>query len=263
MSTTDVGALAGLAEDVARRAGDELLRRYGSATGVESKSSATDPVSDADRASERLIAAAITRARPGDAIVGEEGSDRAGSSGLRWVIDPLDGTVNYLYGHPGWAVSVGCYDDEGAVAGVVYDPVHDELFAATRGAGAECNGRSLAVNDPVPLEHALIATGFSYDPTHRRAQAAVAARLLGAVRDIRRVGAASLDLCWLAAGRVDGYYEDSTSWWDWAAGALIAREAGAVVSELRPTHGSGMVGVVAAGVALHDRLRRAVTEDAG
>lgn len=252
-----VDELLALASRVARAAGDELRRRHGRAGRVDAKSSATDPVSDADRASEELLVGEILQARPDDGIVGEEGGDRAGTSGLRWLLDPLDGTVNFLYGFPSWCVSVACEDDEGTVVGVVYDPTRDELFSARRGGGADLDGEPLSVNDPVALEQALIATGFSYDPQHRRQQAEVVARVLGQVRDIRRAGAAALDLCWLAAGRVDGYYEDSTSRWDWAAGALIASEAGATVTEL-PGPGDGS-GVVAAGPALHDGLRDLVT----
>jgi myo-inositol-1(or 4)-monophosphatase len=244
-----------LAVEVAHAAGAELLHRYGVATGVTTKTSATDPVSDADRASERVLVAGILAARPDDGILGEEGADRRGSSGLRWVIDPLDGTVNYLYGLPAWCVSVACEDDEGAVAGVVYDPLHAETFTATRGGGARLGERTLRVNDPVALDQALIATGFAYRADARARQAAVVAALLPAVRDVRRGGSAALDLCATAAGRVDGYYEDTTARWDWAAGALVAAEAGAVVTPLG-------AGLVAAGPALHAPLVGAVTAGA-
>ncbi|HWB71058.1 MAG TPA: inositol monophosphatase family protein [Egibacteraceae bacterium] len=252
-----VDELLELAEHAARAAGTELRRRQGRAGRVDLKSSATDPVSEADRAAEEVLVAAVLRARPHDGVVAEERDDRSGTSGLRWVIDPLDGTVNYLYRFPSWAVSVACEDDRGTLVGVVHDPDREETFSAARGAGAHLDGRRLAVNDPVPLEQALIATGFSYDPEHRRRQAQVVARVLSRVRDIRRTGSAALDLCWLAAGRVDGYYEDSTSRWDWAAGALIAGEAGARVSRLAGPGGDG--GVVAAAPALHDELRELVT----
>jgi myo-inositol-1(or 4)-monophosphatase len=232
-----------LAVDAAHAAGAELLRRRGHANPVEAKSTATDPVSAADRASEALLVRRIQGARPDDAIVGEEGTAQRGSSGLRWVLDPLDGTVNYLYGIPAWCVSVACEDGNGALVGVVYDPVHRETFTALRGGGAALDGTALAVNDPVPLARALVATGFGYDPAMRRAQAGVAARVLAAARDIRRGGSAALDLCAVAAGRVDGYYEDGIAHWDWAAGALVALEAGA----RRRMYGTGLV---AAGPAL-------------
>lgn len=256
-------ALLELAVEVARAAGRELLARYGRAGAVATKTSATDPVSEADHASERLLVEALLAARPDDGLLGEEGADRRGSSGLRWVLDPLDGTVNYLYGFPGWSVSVACEDDDGGRVGVVHDALRDETFAATRGAGAhllagDALPRPLRVNDPVALERALIATGFSYDRDDRRRQAAVVAQVLPTVRDIRRAGSAALDLCCVAAGRVDGYYEDTTSRWDWAAGALVAREAGAVVSPLPSPSarrgGDDRVGLVAAGPALHPAL---------
>lgn len=253
-----------LAVDAAREAGRELVRRQQGLLEIATKSSATDLVTDADRAAEALLVARIQAARPTDAIVGEEGADAAGSSGLRWVIDPLDGTVNYVYGYPGWSVSVACEDGAAvpgeALLGVVFDPIRDECFTALRGTGARMGERSLAVREPVPMERALIATGFSYDAAHRAGQADVVAALLRQVRDVRRGGSAALDLCAVAAGRVDGYYEDSTAHWDWAAGALIAKEAGAVVSALPIAPGlPGREGLVAAGPSLHDPLRTAVT----
>lgn len=245
--------------DVALRAatsgGAELLRRCGSAFTIDYKTSATDPVSDADRASERLVTGVIHASRPGDGLLGEEGADRGSSTGLRWVVDPLDGTVNYLYGNPQWSVSVAVeqwYGDEWrSVVGVVHDPLRSEYFTAVLGRGAWLGEQPLAVNDPVPLERALIATGFSYTRASRERQAGVLAEVLPRVRDIRRGGSCALDLCWVAAGRVDGYYEDETARWDWAASALIAAEAGAVVTPLRD-------GVVAAGPALHPDLAAAV-----
>ena len=257
----DEPALLALAERAARAAGADLLARRGRVEGLEAKTSATDPVSDADRASEALLVETILGERPGDGLLGEEGAARAGDSGLRWVLDPLDGTVNWLYGFPAWCVSVACEDGERppgqALLGVVYDPLRDELFSAIRGQGAWSRGpggeQKLRVNDPVALERALIATGFSYDPDDRRRQADTVARLLPLARDVRRGGSAALDLCWLAAGRLDGYYEDTTSRWDWAAAALIAAEAGAVVT---PFGGSG---VIAAGPGLYGELHRLVT----
>ena len=256
-----VTALLDLAERAARRAGQELLDRYGSATGVGTKSTATDPVSDADRAAEDVLVSTILSERADDGLLGEEGADRPARSGLRWVLDPLDGTVNYLYRLPGWCVSVACEDrldgEWTAIVGVVHDPLRGETYRAARGGGAQLDGAPLAVNDPVLLERALIATGFGYDVGHRRRQAAVVAELLPRVRDIRRVGSAALDLCAVAAGRVDGYYEDTPSRWDWAAGALIAAEAGATVTPLLAPGGNP--GVLAAGPSLAGPLRAAVT----
>ncbi len=249
----DLDELLDVATRAAVAAGAELLRRAGNIRDVRSKSSATDPVSEADHASERLLTELLTSARPDDGLLGEEGARRTGSTGLRWVVDPLDGTVNYLYGLPAWSVSVACEDDTGAVVGVVHDPLAGETFRAARGRGAWLGEQRLEVRDPVPLERALIATGFAYLVESRARQAAVVAKLLPRVRDIRRAGSAALDLCSVAAGRVDGYYEDNTSRWDWAAGALIAAEAGALVSPYG-------VGVIAAGPALHSELVAALEE---
>lgn len=249
--------LLSLAEEAARAAGTTLLDRYGHVGGIEQKSSATDPVSDADRAAEALLVGRILDARPADGIVGEEGADRPTNSGLRWVLDPLDGTVNYLYGFPAWGVSVACEDDRGTLVGVVYDPPRDEMFTAVRGEGAHLASTPLRVNDPVSLERALVATGFAYDAGERARQGRILASLLPRVRDVRRGGSAALDLCWLAAGRVDGFYEDTISRWDWAAGALVAAEAGASLSG-PPAGGEQML--VAAGRALHPLLRSAVSD---
>ena len=214
---------------VATAAGAELLARAGDAGRVSYKTSDTDPVSEADKASERLIMTALTAARPDDGLLGEEGADRRGSTGLRWVVDPLDGTVNFLYGIPAWSVSIACEDGDGAMVGVVHQPTMARTFTAVRGGGAYLNDRPLTVNDPVPLASALLATGFSYEVDERRRQGRVVAALLPVVRDIRRIGSAALDLCMVGAGMVDGYYEDTTKRWDWAAGALVASEAGAKV----------------------------------
>jgi myo-inositol-1(or 4)-monophosphatase len=234
---TDARDLVDLASGVARKAADLLLdgARHARST-VETKSTSTDMVTEMDRASEALIVAALLDARPDDGIVAEEGSARAGSSGLRWVIDPLDGTTNYLYGHPGWAVSIAAElvaaGSRQVVAGVVLDAVHDELFSAALGRGARRNGEPIRCSDQSDLSSALIATGFGYDPERRQVQAEVLVKLLPQVRDIRRMGAAAVDLCSVACGRVDAYFERGLAWWDLAAGGLIAAEAGAVVSSL-------------------------------
>jgi myo-inositol-1(or 4)-monophosphatase len=229
----DPAALVALAGDVARRAGH--LLRDGSRrrrTAVETKSTATDMVSEMDRASEELIVGALLAARPDDGVLGEEGSSRAGASGLRWVVDPLDGTTNYLYGIPGWGVSIAAETAEGVIAGAVYDPIHDELFTALRGGGARCNDEPVACSNQAELGLALVATGFGYDPERRRAQGRILAQLIGDIRDIRRIGAAAVDLCSVACGRVDAYFERGLAWWDLAAGALIATEGGAIVTSL-------------------------------
>ena len=187
-------------------------------------------MSDADRAADALVVERIRGANPHDAIVSEEGGRVDGRSGRTWYVDPLDGTINYLYGMPHWSVSVACADGDGALAGVVFDPVRDELFGAARGAGASLGSRRLAVTSVTDLGLALVATGFSYATGERAAQAAVLARLAGSVRDVRRAGSAALDLAWVAAGRLDAYFEVSRSPWDSAAGELLVREAGGQVT---------------------------------
>jgi myo-inositol-1(or 4)-monophosphatase len=222
------------------------------------KSSATDVVTEMDRASEALIVARVLAARPADGVLGEEGSEREGSSRVRWVIDPLDGTVNYLYGLPSWAVSIGVERAGQAVVGAVAVPTLGETYLAVRGRGAlliTAGGRRrLRVNDPVALSRALVATGFGYQEQRRRAQAAVARELIPRVRDIRRAGACATDLCHLAAGRLDAFYEIGPQPWDHVAGGLIAREAGARTA-LLPVPGEADPLVVAAGPALFDPLR--------
>ena len=211
-------------------------------------------VSDADRDAEAVIEAVLLGERPGDGIVAEEGSATPGTSGVRWVIDPLDGTTNYLYGHPGWAVSIAAEDAEGVVAGVVADAVHGEVFTATRGGGARRDARPIACSSRDDVATALVGTGFAYDPERRRAQGEVVAALLPRVRDIRRMGAAAVDLCSVACGRLDAYFERGLGWWDLAAGGLIATEAGAVVSAI---DGGPVVpgSVLAAGPGLITPLR--------
>lgn len=244
----------------AREAGALLLDRFRiTATGVSTKSSPTDLVSDADRDAETLLVDHLTSRRPGDGILGEEGAGRGSETGLRWVIDPLDGTVNFLYRIPIWAVSIALEDNAGPVLAVVYDPNRDETFTAIRGEGASMNGHPIRTSDEADLSHALIATGFSYDPSIRSHQARVATRVLDAARDIRRSGSAALDLTSIACGRVDGFYEAHLERWDRAAGELIATEAGALVTNLQ-LPSDAAVGVVAANPSLHPQLSALVTE---
>jgi myo-inositol-1(or 4)-monophosphatase len=249
-----------LATDLAREAGAMALRMRRSVQGVEvvaAKSSPTDVVTAADRAVEALVLGALRTARPDDGLLGEEGGALEGSSGLRWVVDPIDGTVNYLYGIPQWAVSLGVEDAAGALVGVVYDPCGDELWQAVRGRGATLNGVPLRCSAATSLDQSLVGTGFGYDARRRAAQSAVLPDLLPRVRDIRRLGAGSLDLCSVAAGRLDAYYEQGLSPWDLCAGGLVATEAGALVTGLRGRPaGFDLVLAAAPGVhaALHDLL---------
>lgn len=227
-------ALLELATDLALQAG-RLARdgraRHGIAA-TDTKSSATDMVTEFDKANETLIVGGILAARPDDAIVGEEGTDTPGTSGVDWLIDPIDGTTNFLYGLPGWAVSIAARTAAGTQVGVVYVPALDELFTATAGGGAHLNGAPISCSTTDDVALALVATGFSYSATRRALQAKRLAALLPQVRDVRRLGAAAPDLCNLAAGRVDVYYEQWLGPWDLAAGELIAREAGCVTSTL-------------------------------
>lgn len=225
--------LGDVAREAALSAGALLLERFGAtARGVTSKSTLTDLVSDADREAEALIERTLRERRPEDAIVGEEGAKASGTSGLRWVVDPLDGTINFLFAIPHWCVSLACVDERGARVGVVHDPCKRELFVAERGAGAWLGERRLAVTTQADLAQALVATGFAYDSILRERQADAARRVLPRVRDLRRFGSAALDLAWVAAGRLDGYYESGVMDWDIAAGALLVAEAGGAVSEL-------------------------------
>jgi myo-inositol-1(or 4)-monophosphatase len=225
-----------LAEWLARGAGELTvrLRAAGGSLGVDAKSSPTDVVTEVDRASERWLADELARLRPDDALLGEEGADRAGASGVRWVVDPIDGTVNFLYGLRPYAVSVAAEQDGQVVAGAVYDPTSGETFAARLGGGAYLDGTRIGGSWLAPgLDTAVVATGFGYDAALRAGQGEVLAALLPRVGNVRRLGSAALDLCYVAAGRLDGYYEHGLKDWDRAAGLLVATEAGAVVGGLR------------------------------
>jgi len=232
-----------LAERAARAAGEVLLSYYGRPPeGVSSKSSATDLVSDADREAERTIRELLAEERPRDGLVAEEGSRAEADSGRRWVVDPLDGTINFLYGFPAWGVSVALEDADGALAGVIHMPLHGETFRAVRGEGAFLGDRRLEVGPARPLGQSLVSTGFSYEPARRAEQADVIRTLLPHARDIRRAGAAAIDLAWLAAGRVDAFFERGLNHWDWAAGRLLVEEAGGSVVWLE----DGWPGMIAA-----------------
>lgn len=254
-----------IAVTVARRAAALALQRR--RDGVEvaaSKSTLTDIVTKADREAETLIRDALAAARPGDGFLGEESGSTAGSSGLTWVVDPIDGTVNYFYGIPAYAVSVAVVEgdpDPGSwrtLAGAVVSPELGEVFGAAAGGGARLNGTVLRVNAGVELPLALVGTGFGYDAEVRTRQAAFVGELIGQVRDVRRMGAASLDLCSVAAGRLDAYFERGLNPWDHAAGALIAREAGGRVDGLGATEGSELL--IAAEPGLYAQLAPLVTE---
>ncbi len=226
--TEEYDALLGLARDVAHEAAALVrsLRRQGVAVSA-TKSSPVDIVTEADKAAESLIFERLMAARPGDGFLGEEGASSASTSGVTWVVDPIDGTVNFLYGIPQYAISIAASDRGEAVAGVVLNVATGECFAAARGAGATCDGRPLRVREVVPMSQRLVLTGFSYLTEVRGLQAAAVVSLLGKVRDIRRLGSAALDLCAVADGRADAYVEEGLKPWDMAAGGLVATEAGA------------------------------------
>ncbi len=253
------GDLLALACTAATEAGELLAGQHGRPVVVGTKSSPTDVVTEMDQAAERLIRARIRAQRPGDAILGEEGGETGAGSLVRWVVDPLDGTVNYLYGLPDWAVSIAAEVDGQIVAGVVCAPRRGEVFGAELGQGAwrsswpGSSRETITCNDGVPLSRALIATGFGYEPRRRAVQGEVLSIVLPRVRDIRRNGACSVDLCLLASGHVDGYYERGVNYWDIAAGGLIAREAGAIVGGL-DGKAAGPSMTIAAGPVLFGEL---------
>jgi myo-inositol-1(or 4)-monophosphatase len=280
--------LRSVAISAAREAGDLLADRAGPVEVAATKSSPTDVVTEMDRRSEELIRSRILAARPADAILGEEGGliGNTGNAPVLWVIDPLDGTVNYLYGLHDWAVSIAAEVEwaggevggveggevggvEGGevgwkiVAGAVYVPMRGEMFSACTGGGGwleSADGERLRLRCPpgAPLDRALVGTGFGYLAARRKVQGEVVAALLPRVRDIRRIGVASVDLCAVAAGRLDGFYERGLNYWDWAAGALVATEAGAVVGGLNGAPVSGSM-AVAAGPGLFGPLADALT----
>ncbi|CAG7844649.1 Inositol-1-monophosphatase SuhB [Pseudoclavibacter triregionum] len=266
--TSPHAELLDLARRVALEGAELALRRR--REGVEvaaTKSSITDVVTAADREVEEVVRARIAEARPEDGFYGEEGDPSESPSGLTWVVDPIDGTVNYLYGIPHYAVSVAVVEGDPAaqpsemtaLAGVVANPAAGETFEATLGGGARRNGAALEIAPPASLGEALVATGFSYDSTTREAQARAWAAMAAQVRDLRRMGAASLDLCGVACGRLDGYFEEGLQPWDMAAGTLIAREAGAEVRGLDGAR-EGRDLLIAAHPELIGRLERLVRE---
>ncbi len=246
--------LLALAQQIAQQAGELLVDRPASWE-LTSKSTAIDIATQMDVASEKLIVNAILAARPDDGIIGEEGAARESKSGYTWVIDPVDGTVNYFYGLPGWNISIAVKDAQGVVAGVVHAPTIGSTWHATRGGGAFLNSIAIACNEPIELNRALISTGFAYDVSERINQLDLVNTLVPTIRDIRRMGAAATDICCVATGMVDGYIETGLKEWDLAAASLIATEAGAIVS----THvWRGMELTVAGGAHLHAELMREI-----
>jgi myo-inositol-1(or 4)-monophosphatase len=280
MSDNRPEQLREVAEQVVSEAAEFVRRRRAEILGpttdgagpaaVRTKSSPTDPVTVVDTDTEKLVRDRLARLRPGDAILGEEGGGtspacEAGGT-VRWVVDPIDGTVNFLYGIPAYAVSVAAQIDDVSVAGAVADITGGEIYSAARGLGAHLiadgQRRRLRCNAIDDLSMALLGTGFGYAPQRRAAQAALLAQLLPVVRDVRRIGSAALDLCMVAAGRLDAHYEHGLQVWDWAAGALIAAEAGAVVV-LPGNDDSGAAVVVAAAPGVAAQLIEALDRISG
>lgn len=225
----DPDQLLTLALKIAKDAGNFLVDRPAS-WDLTVKSTAIDIATQMDLASEKLIVDAILAVRPDDGIVGEEGASRESKSGITWVIDPVDGTVNYFYGLPGWSISIAAKDASGTLVGVVHSPTVNATWQASRGGGAFLNNVKIACNEPVELNRALISTGFAYDVKIRSEQLKIVNALLPQIRDLRRIGSAAVDICHVATGLVDGYFETGLFEWDLAAAALIAQEAGAIVS---------------------------------
>jgi myo-inositol-1(or 4)-monophosphatase len=265
-SETDEDALLAIAVEAATMAGALLAERaqHGAERHVSAKSTPTDLVSEADLASERAIRELLAERRPDDGFIGEEGEHVESASGLDWVVDPLDGTINFLFAIPQWCVSVAVADGHGTLAGAVYDPNRDELFSASRNGRAALAGPRGETELPLrgrcdggdrdgELATAMVATGFAYDAQVRAAQAQVLTRVLPRVRDVRRLGSAALDLAWTAAGRYDAYFERTVKQWDIAAGALICERAGLVVLEL-PEREQLPWGILAARAGLAEQL---------
>ena len=258
--------LRDLALRVARTVAPEILRRSGRVAVASTKSTTTDLVTEVDRWSEARIVEGLLDARPDDSVVGEEGTGVTGASGVRWVVDPIDGTTDFVYRHPGFSVSIAAEVEGRPVAGVVVDPLGGDEFCASAGHGTTRNGDPVSVSAEDDPARDLVATGFSYDPDERRRQAAVLVEVLPRIRDVRRMGGAATDLASVSCGRVDAYFERGLNHWDRAAGTLLVAEAGGRVTDL---DGHELVGpllesapvTVAAPTALHgpllDLLRRA------
>ncbi|GAA2499077.1 inositol monophosphatase family protein [Streptomyces thermolineatus] len=256
------GELLETALEAARRAGELLRTGRPADLGVAAtKTSAVDVVTEMDLAAEKLIREVITGRRPDDAVLGEEGGTTEGSSGVRWIVDPLDGTVNYLYGLPSWAVSIAAQVDGRTVVGVVEAPLRGETYQAVLGGGSLVNGAPARCRPAPEFSRALVATGFGYLAERRAAQAAVVGRLLPRVRDVRRGGSAAIDLCDVGCGRLDAYYERGLQPWDWAAGELFAREAGALTGGRPGAPADGGL-TVAASPGLFEPLQQ-LLEDLG
>ena len=245
--------LLALAEKIALSAGELLLDRP-SKFELDEKSGALDFATQKDHQSESLIVSQILAQRPLDGLIGEEGANKESESGVTWVIDPIDGTVNYLYDLPGWCISIAAKNKEEYIAGVVYSPTTNSLWKASKSNGAFLNNSPIKCNDPVNLDRALLGTGFAYDINNRKVQATLIENLLPKVRDLRRLGACAVDICHVGSGSLDAYFEEGVNEWDYAAASLIAQEAGATFSVTKARDGSSRSSVIVAGPFLHAAL---------
>ena len=210
-------------------------------TDIEKKSSSSDYVTSLDRQIESGIVQFIRKNRANDGILGEEGASRSGTSGIRWIIDPIDGTSNFVYSIPYFSISIAIEAEGEIVAGVVADLSSNDIFDAVKGHGSRCNNEVIKVNDNDSLQSAIVTTGFSYRPERREIQGGMLQHILPRIGDIRRFGSAALDLCWLATGRVDAFYEEGLNLWDYAAGSLIVSEAGVTVRTVNLAHGINLL----------------------
>ena len=244
--------LVALAEKIAREAGTLLMQRPEDFR-LNQKSGQHDFATQMDHASEALICERIMKARPEDGILGEEGADRASRSGYIWILDPIDGTVNYLYDLPGWCVSIAIKDPHGYAVGVVYSPRTSSIWKAARGHGAFLNDKPIQCNNPETLDKALVGTGFAYDIERRKSQAMMVSHLLPRVRDIRRFGACAVDIAMVGSGSLDAYIEVGCNEWDYAAAIVIAAEAGARVTRRPAWNGSAEL-VAVSGPSVHEEL---------
>ncbi len=256
----DLDELAALARSIGREAGQLIREKRAAGVSIaQTKSSATDIVTEADHASEVLIRSRILAARPDDGVLGEEGTDDAGTSGVRWIVDPIDGTVNYAHDLPNYAVSIGVEVDGEIVVGYVLNVAQDREFMAVLGRGATRNGVPISVAAGVPMNRALIGTGFSYEPDLRVSQARTFSALIGRIADMRRFGSCALDLCAVADGSLDGYVEEGIGGaWDHAGGGLVVREAGGRTEVLTGAH--GRILVIASPAANFDEFRDLVVD---
>lgn len=244
------GEILALAESIALKAGAFLINRPPKFE-LEQKSGVFDFATQMDHESEKLIVEEILAARPADGLLSEEGANRESLSGITWVIDPIDGTVNYLYNIPGWCISIAAKDHDGVLVGVVFSPSTNSLWKASRGEGAFLNNVKLSCNEPVALDRALVGSGFAYDVEKRKNQAALIERLLPQIRDLRRLGACAVDICHVASGSLDAYFEAGVNEWDFAAAGLVATESGAVISVDKGIWNGEKNMVIVAGPTLH------------